>query len=90
MAIFKKQFTDADDYEKWLRKAGGRINVLDIKNSPKIFGSSDQPSSGPVIVRYQTSDKSLGTPSALASKNVQAALIAAGFLALSLYLMFEA
>ena len=90
MAIFKKQFADADSYEDWMEQASGRVNVLEIKNAPKIFGSSLQPSNGPVIVRYQTNDKSFGAPSPLASKNVQAALIAAGFFALSLYLMFEA
>jgi hypothetical protein len=90
MAIFKKQFADADSYEAWLEKASGRVNVLEIKNAPKIFGSSLQPSNGPVIVRYSTHDKSMAPPSALTSKNVQAALVAAGFLALSLYLMFEA
>jgi hypothetical protein len=90
MAIFKKQFADADSYEAWLEQASGRVNVLQIQNAPKIFGSSAQPSNGPVIVRYQTNDKSFGAPSPLASKNVQAALVAAGFLALSLYLMFEA
>jgi hypothetical protein len=91
MAIFKKQFADADSYEEWMEQASGRVNVLEIKNAPKIFGSSLQPSNGPVIVRYQTNDKSFGAaPSPLASKNVQAAIVAAGFLALSLYLMFEA
>ena len=60
MAIFKKQFADADSYEAWLEKASGRVNVLEIKNAPKIFGSSLQPSNGPVIVRYQTHDKSFG------------------------------
>ena len=60
MAIFKKQFADADSYEEWLEKASGRVNVLEIKNAPKIFGSSLQPSNGPVIVRYQTNDKSFG------------------------------
>ena len=40
MAIFKKQFADADSYEEWLEKASGRVNVLEIKNAPKIFGSS--------------------------------------------------
>ncbi len=89
MAIFKKKFADADSYEAWLEQASGRVNVLEIKNAPKIYGSSLQSSNGPVIVRYQTHDKSFGAPSPLASKNVQAALVAAGFLALSLYLMFE-
>jgi hypothetical protein len=87
MAIFTKQFTDADEYEKWLEKASGRINVLTIKNSPTIFGSTDQPSSGPVIVRYHTSDRSFVPPKSAKYKNVEAAIVAAGFLALSLYLM---
>lgn len=87
MAIFTKQFTDADEYEKWLEKAGGRINVLKIQNSPKIFGSSDQPADGPVIVRYHTSDKSFVPIKSAKYKNVEAAIVAAGFLALSLYLM---
>ncbi|MGH7925022.1 MAG: hypothetical protein ACREQH_10585 [Candidatus Binatus sp.] len=90
MAVFKKQFTDADEYEKWLHKAGGRINVLEIKNSPTIFGTTTQQPSGPVIVRYQTLDRSLAPPTIFLNKNVEAAIVAAGFLALSLYLMFEA
>lgn len=89
MAIFKKQFTNADDYEQWLEKASGKINVLDIKNSPTIFGSSNQPAGGPVIVRYQTHDKSFIPASTFTNKNVQAALVAAGFLALSLLWMLE-
>ena len=89
MAIFKKRFNNADDYEEWLEKASNRINVLEIKNSPTIFGTSVQKPAGPVIVRYQTHDKSFIPPSTLTQKNVQAALVAAGFLALSLYLMFE-
>jgi hypothetical protein len=89
MAIFKKQFTNADDYEKWLEKASGRINVLEIKNSPTIFGSTAQPPGAPVIVRYQTHDRSLAPPTIFTNKNVEAAIVAAGFLALSLFLMFE-
>ena len=89
MAIFKKQFTNADDYEEWLQAAGSRINVLEIKNSPTIFGSSIQRPGGPVIVKYQTHDRSFAPPSTLAQKNVQAALVAAGFLALSILLMLE-
>ena len=88
MAIFKKQFTNADDYERWLEKASGKINVLDIK-TPKIFGSNSQPAGGVVIVRYQTHDKSFIPPSTLTNKNVQAALVAAGFLALSILWMLE-
>jgi hypothetical protein len=87
MAIFTKRFTDADEYEKWLEKAGGRINVLKIQNSPKIFGSSAQPANGPVIVRYHTSDQSFVPIKSAKYKNVEAAIVAAGFLALSLYLM---
>ena len=94
MAIFKKKFSNADDYEEWLQKAGTKINVLEITNPPSVFKSSyneaTPPTPGPVIVRYQTHDKSFSQPSALANKNVQAALIAAGFLALSILLMFEA
>jgi hypothetical protein len=89
MAVFKKRFNNADDYEEWLAKASGRINVLDIKNSPTIFGSSIKQPAGPVIVRYQTRDKAFSLPSTLAQKNVQTALVAAGFLALSIYLMLE-
>jgi hypothetical protein len=88
MAIFKKQFSNADDYEQWLEKASGKINVLDIK-TPKIFGSNNQPAGGTVIVRYQTHDKSFIPPSSLTNKNVQAALVAAGFLALSILWMLE-
>lgn len=87
MAIFTKQFADADEYEKWLEKASGRINVLKIQNSPTIFGSTGQPSAGPVIVRYHTRDKSFVPPKSASYKNVEAAIVAAGFLALSLYLM---
>ena len=87
MAIFTKQFADADEYEEWLEQANGRINVLAIKNSPAIFGSTDQPSSGPVIVRYHTRDRSFVPPKNAKYKNVEAAIVAAGFLALSLYLM---
>ena len=34
MAIFTKQFANADEYEKWLQEAGERISVLSITNLP--------------------------------------------------------
>ena len=91
MAIFKKQFADADSYEEWLEKASGRVNVLEIKNAPKIFGSSASAIKRPGHCKVPDPRQVVRcAPSPLASKNVQAALVAAGFFALSLYLMFEA
>ena len=61
MAIFTKQFANADEYEEWLAEASGRVNVLSIENSPVSFGSTAQPRGGPVDseVPDQRSSRSL-------------------------------
>jgi len=91
MAIFTKQFADADDYEDWLKKASNRINVLSISNSPQIFGSAmNMPKpGGPVIVKFQTHDNSFAPPRSMSSKAVQYAAVGAAFFALFAYLVAE-
>jgi hypothetical protein len=89
MAIFTKQFTDADDYEEWLKYAGDRINVLSIANSPVIFGTTTQRQPGPVIVRYQTRDKSLAPPRGTTGKAIEYAIVVVAFFALFAYLIIE-
>ncbi len=89
MAIFTKQFADHDDYEEWLEHASDRINVLSIGNPPSIFGSSIVKPGGPVIVKYQTHDKSLAPPRGLTGKAVEVAIVGAAFFALFAYLIAE-
>jgi len=90
MAIFTKQFKNADEYEEWLAFASGRINVLAIENSPTLFGASTKPSGGPVKVRYQTHDRSLAPARSLAQRSIEIVLVAAAFFALFLYLIYKA
>jgi hypothetical protein len=87
LAIFTKQFANADQYEDWLEAASDRINVLSITNSPPLFAASDHVQSGPVTITYQTTDRSLAPPRSTLSRIVEAVLIGAGFFALFLYLV---
>ncbi len=89
MAIFTKQFADHDDYEEWLEHASDRINVLSIGNPPTIFGSSIVKPGGPVVVKYQTHDKSLAPQRTLTGKAVEVAIVGAAFFALFAYLIAE-
>ena len=91
MAIFTKQFANADDYEDWLKNASNRINVLSISNSPQICGSSMQvPKPGePVVVKFQTHDKSFAPPRKVSAKAMQYAAVGAAFFALFAYLVAE-
>jgi hypothetical protein len=91
MAIFTKQFASADDYEDWLRNASNRINVLSISNSPQIFGSSmNMAKAGePVVVKFQTNDKSFAPPRKASAKAMQYAAVGAAFFALFAYLVAE-
>ena len=89
MAIFTKRFANADDYEDWLEKANGRVNVLSINKSPTIFGSSMQRPAGPVVLKYQTHDNSFAPSRGKAGKVVEYAVVGAAFFALFAYLIAE-
>jgi len=89
MAIFTKRFEDADEYEKWLEKASGRVNVLSISKSPTIFGSSMQRPNGPVVLKYQTDDKSFAPPRISAGNTMQYVVVGAAFFALFAYMIAE-
>ena len=91
MAVFTKRFASADDYEDWLKHASNRINVLSISNSPQIFGSSmNIPKPGaPVVVKFQTHDKSFAPPRKMSAKAMQYAAVGAAFFALFAYLVAE-
>ena len=89
MAIFTKRFADADEYEEWLEKASGRVNVLEIVKPPTIYGSSAIPKNGPVTLRYQTHDKSFHPPKSASGKVVEYAIVGAAFFALFAYLIAE-
>ena len=89
MAIFTKRFADADEYEEWLEKASGRVNVLSINNSPTIFGSSMQQPKGPVVLKYQTHDKSFAPPRISAGNTMQYVVVGAAFFALFAYMIAE-
>ena len=90
MAIFTKRFADADEYEEWLTKASGRVNVLSISKTPTIL--SVQPPfsrNGPVVLKYQTNDKSFAPAKGAAAKTVEYAIVGAAFFALFAYLITE-
>ncbi|MGA7869700.1 MAG: hypothetical protein WCA22_02270 [Candidatus Binatus sp.] len=89
MAIFTKQFSDADDYEDWLKHANGRINVLSIANSPTVFGTTLHRPGGPVVVKYQTHDKSFAPPRVATGKVMEYAIVGAAFFALFAYVITE-
>ena len=89
MAIFTKKFANADDYEEWLEKASGRVNVLSINKSPTIFGSSMQQPDGPVVLKYQTHDKAFAPLKTAKGKAVEYAIVGAAFFALFAYVIAE-
>jgi hypothetical protein len=92
MPIFTKSFANADEYEDWLKEANARVNVLSISNCPSIFGSSMLPPpkpGDPVIVKFQTHDKSFAPASKISMKTVQYAAVGAAFFALFAYLASE-
>jgi hypothetical protein len=87
MAIFTKQFANADEYEEWLQKAGERISVLSITNSPALYGSSTQPTTGPIAIRYETDDRSLAPARSRTAMIAQVVIIGVLFFALFVYLI---
>jgi len=89
MAIFTKRFADADEYEEWLAKASGRINVLQIVKPPTVYGSTSLPPAGPVTLKYQTNDKSFAPPRSSTGKVVEYAIVGAAFFALFAYVIGE-
>ena len=89
MAIFTKRFADADEYEEWLEKASGRVNVLEIVKPPTIYGSSGTPKNGPVTLKYQTHDKAFAPPKTKTGTAVEYAIVGAAFFALFAYLIAE-
>ncbi len=89
MAIFKKRFATADEYEDWLQQANGRVNVLSINKAPTIYGSSIQQPTGPVILKYQTTDKSFAAPRIVAGRAVEYAIVGAAFFVLVAYVISE-
>ena len=89
MAIFTKRFADADEYEEWLEKASGRVNVLEIVKQPTIYGSSAIPKNGPITLSYQTHDKTFAPPKSTTGMAVQYALVATAFFAVLAYLIVE-
>ena len=89
MAIFTKRFADADEYEQWLEKASGRVNVLSINKAPTIFGSTSIPTAGPVVLKYHTTDKSFAPVKNATAKTMEYAIVGAAFFALFAYLITE-
>jgi len=87
VAIFTKRFANADEYEAWLEEAGERISVMAITNSPALYGSSTQPTAGPITLRYQTEDPSLAPAKSMRTMIAQVVIIAALFFALFVFLV---
>ena len=63
--------------------------MLSIGNPPTIFGSSMVKPGGPVVVKYQTHDKSLAPPRGLTGKAVEVAIVGEAFFALFAYVIAE-
>ncbi len=93
MSVFTNQFVSAAVYEAWLRRVGERISVLSITNptanSAVPLGSSGQQAGGPIIVKYQTSDRTLGPAMSKNAILVQVAIVAAIFFALFIYAILK-
>jgi len=89
MAIFTRRFADADEYEEWLERASGRVNVLQIVKPPTVYGSNSLPSAGPVTLKYQTQDKAFAPPKTTKGKVVEYAIVGAAFFALFAYMIAE-
>jgi hypothetical protein len=89
MAIFTRRFADADEYEEWLERASGRVNVLEIVKPPTVYGSNALPPAGPVTLRYQTHDKTFAPPRTSTGKVVEYAIVGAAFFALFAYMIAE-
>jgi hypothetical protein len=89
MAIFTRRFKDSDEYEEFLERASGRVNVLEIVKQPTVYGSNSLPPAGPVTLRYQTHDKSFAPPKTTTGKVVEYAVVGAAFFALFAYLIAE-
>ena len=87
MAIFTREFASADEYEEWLREVGERIHVLGITNHPGPKNLSQQSQSVPVVVKYQTSERSLAPAQSTAKTIAQVAIIGVVFFILFLYLI---
>jgi hypothetical protein len=87
MAIFTKEFANADEYEEWLQEVGERITVMSITNAPEMHGSTIQWTTGPITVKYETSDPSLAPSKSMAIMIVQMVIIGALFFALFIYLV---
>jgi len=89
MAIFTQRFPNADDYEDWLQKASGRVNVLSIVKPRTVYGSTVPQPAGPVILKYQTLDKSLAPQKSATQKTMEYAIAGAAFIALFAYIVAE-
>jgi hypothetical protein len=87
MAIFTKQFANTEEYEEWLQKAGERISVLSITNSPTMRGSSTQPSIEPITIKYETHEQSLAPARSRTAMIARVVIIGMLFFALFLYLI---
>ena len=87
MPIFTKQFANADEYEEWLRKAGARISLLSVLNSPTTSGSSTQPNTAPITIKFETDDRSFAPTGSTMAMIAEIVIVAAVFFALFLYLI---
>ena len=89
MAIFTKQFANADDYEDWLEQASGKVNVLSIVKTPTVYKSSSIKPHESVILKYQTHDKAFAPPRGASGKVMEYAIVGAAFFALFAYMIAE-
>jgi hypothetical protein len=87
MAIFTKEFANADEYEEWLQEVGERIHVMSITNMPAMHGSTVQWTTGPITVKYETKDPSLAPRKNRVVIIVQIVIVAVVFFALFFYLV---
>jgi hypothetical protein len=60
MSIYTQKFSCEEDYERWISRAGARINVLTIQSgTPRIIRGRLERIERPVMVRYSTQIREL-------------------------------
>jgi hypothetical protein len=92
MGTFTKEFASADDYEEWLKEVGERVHVLTISNVSMVKNLSaprNVPSGArtrpPVIIKYETKDKSLAPQRSRLTSVLQIVAVGVVFWVLFIY-----
>ncbi|HVN64138.1 MAG TPA: hypothetical protein VMT58_05840 [Candidatus Binataceae bacterium] len=83
--MFTRRFSNEDEYEQWLARAGTRVHVLKVKHGPARLFGGNRHAGGSVVIKYATTDRGLAPEHGRTARMLEMALIAAGlFYALTL------